>query len=464
MKNNMEMRDQSINSLLWKFSLPAIVGMLVNALYNIVDRIFVGRGVGFIAIAATTVAFPIMLILLAISILIGVGATALISIRLGQQKIEEAERVAGNATVMLILLPVIIGAIYLLFPDPILIFFGASQEALPYARDFVQIIMLGAAFGSISMGMNNFIRAEGNPRLAMLTQVIGALINGVLNYIFIFKLGLGIKGSALATVSGQLFSAIWVLSYFLSGRSLVKIRLKNLKLQPPILLSIVSIGFAPFAMQIAHSIQQSILNKTLLVYGGDLALSAVGIMMSIAALMFMPIVGLSQGAQPLIGFNYGARQYDRVKETFKKAIIAGTCIALAGYLVINIWPTQIVGLFSKDTALTEMSSHAMRVFFALFPVVGFQIIGSNYFQAVGKPVQSTILSLSRQALLFIPLLLILPRFWGIDGVWRTAPIADGLAVLLTATLVYFEMKNLPKSKPLDDPDEQHKSIAASSPR
>ncbi len=186
--------------------------------------------------------------------------------------------------------------------------------------------------------------------------------------------------------------------------------------------------------------------------------------MSIAALMFMPIVGLSQGAQPLIGFNYGARQYDRVKETFKKAIIAGTCIALAGYLVINIWPTQIVGLFSKDTALTEMSSHAMRVFFALFPVVGFQIIGSNYFQAVGKPVQSTILSLSRQALLFIPLLLILPRFWGIDGVWRTAPIADGLAVLLTATLVYFEMKNLPKSKPLDDPDEQHKSIAASSPR
>ncbi len=255
MKNNMEMRDQSINSLLWKFSLPAIVGMLVNALYNIVDRIFVGRGVGFIAIAATTVAFPIMLILLAISILIGVGATALISIRLGQQKIEEAERVAGNATVMLILLPLIIGAIYLLFPDPILIFFGASQEALPYARDFVQIIMLGAAFGSISMGMNNFIRAEGNPRLAMLTQVIGALINGVLNYIFIFKLGLGIKGSALATVSGQLFSAIWVLSYFLSGRSLVKIRLKNLKLQPPILLSIVSIGFAPFAMQIAHSIQ-----------------------------------------------------------------------------------------------------------------------------------------------------------------------------------------------------------------
>lgn len=463
MNNSMEMRDQNINKLLWKFSLPAIIAMLVNALYNIVDRIFVGRGIGSIAIAATTVAFPIMIILLAVSILIGIGATALISIRLGQQKIEEAEKVAGNGAVMLVILPLIITVIYLLFPEPILVFFGASPEVLPYARDFVQIVMMGAVFGSISMGMNNFIRAEGNPRLSMLTQVTGALINCVLNYVFIFKLGLGIKGSALATVSGQLISSIWVLSYYLSGRSLVKIRLKNLKLQLPILFSIVSIGFAPFAMQIAHSIQQSILNKTLLVYGGDLALSAVGIMMSIAALMFMPIVGLSQGAQPLIGFNYGARQYHRVKETFKKAIVAGTCIALTGYLVINTWPAQIVGLFSKgDTALTELTSGAMLTFFAMFPVVGFQIIGSNYFQAVGKPVQSTILSLSRQALLFIPLLLILPHYWGIDGVWRTAPIADALAVILTATLVFLEMKNLPKSQPLDESLEQHGKIVASS--
>lgn len=447
MEKSLEMRDRNIGSLLWKFSLPAIVAMLINALYNIVDRIFVGRGIGFIAIAATTVAFPIMIILMAVSILIGIGATALISIRLGQQKMEEAEKVAGNAMVMIILLPVMIAVIYLLFPEPILIFFGASEEVLPYARDFVHIIMMGAAFGSISMGMNNFIRAEGNPRLAMFTQITGALINGVLNYIFIFKLGLGIKGSALATLSGQFFSAIWVLSYFLSGRSLVKIRLKNLKLQMPIIISIVSIGFAPFAMQVANSVQQSILNKTLLVYGGDLALSAVGIIMSIAALLFMPIVGLSQGAQPLIGFNYGARQYSRVKETVKIAVIAGTCIAVAGYTVIHIWPVQIVALFSKgDTALTEMTVQAMRMFFALFPVVGFQIICSNYFQAVGKPVQSTILSLSRQVLLFIPLLLILPNFWGINGVWRTAPIADGLAVLLTAALIYLEMKNLPQNQ------------------
>jgi len=447
MQNSLEMRDKKISVLLWKFSLPAIAGMLINALYNIIDRIFVGRGVGSLAIAATTVAFPIMLILMAVSILIGIGATALISIRLGEQRKEEAEKIAGNAAVMLIALPLIIAVIYLLFPEPILKAFGASEEVLPYARDFVHIIILGAAFGSISMGMNNFIRAEGNPRLAMFTQVAGALINGVLNYVFIFKLGLGIKGSALATVSGQFISSVWVLSYFWSGRSLVKIRFKNLKLQLPIITSIVSIGFAPFAMQIANSVQQSILNKTLLAYGGDLALSAVGIMMSIAALLFMPIVGLSQGAQPLIGFNYGARQYDRVKETVKIAVIAGVCIASAGFVAINIWPTQIVGLFSEgDTALTEMTAQAMRMFFALFPVVGFQIICANYFQAAGKPVQSAILSLSRQVLLFIPLLLILPKFWGINGVWRTAPIADGISVLVTAIFIFFEMKNLPKKQ------------------
>ncbi len=449
MDRSIAMRDQNIGSLLWKFSLPAIVGMIINALYNIVDRIFVGRGIGSIAIAATTVAFPIMLISFAVAMLIGIGATALISIRLGQQKKEEAERVAGNAVGMLIVLPSILAVIYLLFPDPILRFFGSSGDVLPYARDFTHIIMMGAPIGAISFGLNNFIRAEGNPRLAMMTQIIGGVTNVVLNYYFIFILGMGIKGSALGTVLGQLVSALWVISYFLTGRSLVKIRLKNLMPHLPTLIGITTIGFAPFAMQMASSIQQSILNKTLLAYGGDLALSAVGIIMSVLTLMFMPIVGLSQGAQPLIGFNYGARQYDRVKETVKIAAIAGTGIALTGYLAIHIWPAEIVGLFSKgDTALTDLTTQAMKVFLALFPVVGLQIICSNYFQAVGKPVQSTILSLSRQVLLFIPALLILPRFWGIDGVWRSAPIADGLAVLLTVTIFYLEMKYLPKSRPL----------------
>ncbi|NLU50178.1 MAG: MATE family efflux transporter [Syntrophomonadaceae bacterium] len=443
MDRSEQMRDQSIGKLLWTFSLPAIVGMLVNSLYNVIDRIFVGRGIGAMAIAATTVAFPIMIVLMAVSMLIGVGATALISIRLGEQKKDEAEKVAGNAMAMLILLPAIFAGLFLLFTEPILILFGASKAVLPYARDFVQIIMLGSVFGSISMGMNNFIRAEGNPRTAMYTQILGTVINIALNYAFIFVFHWGIKGSALATIIAQLVSATWVLSYFFSNRSLVKIRLHNLKLQYSVLASIVAIGFAPFAMQVAASVQQLILNKTLIIYGGDMALSAVGIIWSIATLLFMPVLGVSQGAQPIIGFNYGARQYDRVQETWGKAVIAGTCIALVGYLMIHIWPTQLVGLFSDgETELTEMTAHAMLTFLALLPVIGFQIISSNYFQAVGKATQAIILSLSRQFLLFIPLLLILPRFWGLEGVWRTAPIADCLSVVLTAAFIYFEMKKL----------------------
>lgn len=446
MIKNIDMRNGNIGKLLWEFSLPAMIGMLVNAFYFIISRIFVGRGVGSIGIAATTVAFPIMTLLLAVSMLVGIGATALISIRLGEQKKEEVDKIAGNAALLLVLLPLMLSGVYFLFADPILRLFGASVEVLPYARDYIHIIMIGAVPGAIAFGMNNFIRAEGNPRVAMFTQIIGAVINIILNYIFIFNLGWGIKGSALATIIGQTVSAIWVLSYFFTGRSKIKIRLKNLKPQISIVTGIVAIGFAPFAMQIANSVQQTILNKTLMAYGGDLALSAAGIIMSVALLLLMPIVGISQGAQPLIGFNYGAQLHERVKETLKKGILAGTALALVGYILMRIFATPIVELFSKgDTALTQLTVHALVTFLAVLPIIGFQIIGANYFQAVGKPVQSTILSLSRQVLIFIPLLLILPNFWGIEGVWRTAPIADALAVTMTATFLFFEMKKQKKS-------------------
>lgn len=444
MHDRMGMGRRNIGALLWQFSWPAIVGMLANALYNIVDRIFVGRAVGSLAIAATTVAFPMMIILMAVALLIGVGATALISIKLGERKSEEAEVVAANAVTWLVVLPLLLAVIYFLFPEPILRLMGASPEVMPYARDFMHIIMMGSVFGSLTLGMNNFIRAEGNPMMAMSTQVLGAILNGILNYIFIMKLGFGIKGSALATVLGQFFSMVWVLSYYLTGRSLIKLKLKNFVPHTPILLRILAIGFAPFGLQIASCIQQIILNKTVATYSGDLALSAVGIMMSIIALLFMPILGISQGAQPLMGFNFGAQQYDRVKETLKKAVIAASGVSLAGFLIIQRWPAQIVGLFSKgDAALTSLTSQAMVVYFGLVFVIGFQIVCSQYFQAVGKARQAAVLSLSRQVLLFIPLLLVLPHFWGINGVWRTAPIADGLSVLITAFFIFNEMRNLP---------------------
>nr|WP_277998948.1 MATE family efflux transporter [Moorella sulfitireducens] len=443
------METAPVGRLLWRFSWPAIVGMLSNALYNVIDRAFVGRGVGPLAIAATTVAFPLMIILMALSLLVGVGATALISIRLGEQKKEEAEEVAANATTLLVLLPLGFSLIYLAFPEPFLRLFGASDEVMPYARDFMHIIMLGAAFGSLGMGMNNFIRAEGNPVMAMSTQVLGALINGVLNYIFIFHLGMGIRGSALATVVGQLFATLWVLSYYLTGRSLIKLKLKNFLPRLPVVLNIVAIGFAPCAMQLAGCLQQAILNKTVLAYSGDLGLSAVGILMSIITLFFMPILGISQGAQPLIGFNYGARRYDRVRATLKKAAAAASCISVTGYLVMRLWPDKIAAIFTKgDPVLTGMTAGAMCVFFSMVFIIGFQIVCAHYFQAVGKATQSAMLSLSRQFLFFIPLLLILPSYWGIDGVWRSAPIADGLSAVVTAVFIFREMKQLSMEKPL----------------
>jgi putative MATE family efflux protein len=441
------LKHEKISKLLWKFSWPAVIAMVVNSLYNIIDRIFVGRGVGDIAIAATTVVFPIMLILMAVSVLIGVGATSLISIRLGEKKPEEAEKIAGNATLLLILLPICISIIYFLFTDTILSFFGADAEVLPYAKDFANIIMAASPVSSIGMGLVNFIRAEGNPRMAMYTQVTGTLINIVLNYIFVMRLGWGIQGSALASVCGQTFASIWVLSYFIWGPSLLKLRLKNFRLERNLVFNIAAIGFAPFAMQLANSLQNTIMNNVLMTYGGNMALSAMGIIGSAATLMFMPILGISQGAQPIIGFNYGARQYDRVQEALKKAVIVGTLLALVGTAAIHIWSAQIAGLFSNNnTELTAFTSHAMSVFFLMFPVAGFQIVSSQYFQAVGKPVQSTILGLSRQLFLLVPLLLILPRFWGIEGVWRTPPIADIMSALITGTVVYLEMKQMNKRK------------------
>jgi len=349
---------------------------------------------------------------------------------------------------LLVLLPVCLTGIYLIFPDPILRFFGASDEVLPMARDFMRIIMLGSVFGSLSGGMNNFIRAEGFPVWAMSTQVLGALLNGGLNYIFIFRIGMGIRGSALATVLGQLFSTLWVLRFFYSKHSLIRIRLKNFRLQKPIVLSILSIGFAPFMLQMANSAQQMILNKTLFVFGGDLALSAVGILMSVATLLLMPILGICQGAQPLIGFNYGARRFDRVKATLKRAVIAAVCVSTTGWLAIHLWPSWIAGLFTEGHAeLVQMSAEAMGIYFAVVFVIGFQIVCAQYFQAVGKALKAAVLTLSRQVLLFIPLLLILPHFWGVDGVWWACPIADALSAALTALVIYSEIKRLPPALP-----------------
>jgi putative MATE family efflux protein len=438
-----ELGTGKIGSLLLKFSLPAIVGMVVNALYNVADRAFVGKGVGSLAIAGITVSFPVMLVLMGFGMLIGLGANSLISIRLGEKKKAEAEQILGNSIVLLIIVSVFLTASGLIFLKPLLDLFGASSSVLPFASSYLKIILIGSIFQHIGFGMNNFIRGEGNPKVAMFTMLIGGILNIILDPLFIFVFKWGIEGAAAATVISQMVSAIWVLSYYFSGKSLLKIHFKNFKLNWNVAKSIFVLGSAPFSMQIAASMVNTLLNKQLSYHGGDLALSAMGIVFSIGMLFLMPIFGINQGAQPIIGYNYGARQFNRVKKTHLLSSVAATVITTTGFFAAVFLPEVIIGFFnSGDNDLIELGSHAMRIFLSMFPIVGFQIVTSNYFQAVGKPHQAMLLSLSRQVLLLIPFLFVLPGIWGLNGVFASGPAADFGASLLAGTLFYFEMKSL----------------------
>jgi putative MATE family efflux protein len=443
MERSKQLGEEKIPKLLMRFSIPAITGMLVNALYNVIDRAFVGNSVGANGIAGITIGFPIMLILMAFMMLVGLGANSLVSIRLGEGNKKEAEHILGNAFILLIIISLSISVLGLIFLNPLLRILGASHDVLPYARDFMQIILAGTIFQGIGFGMNNFIRGEGNPKIAMFTMLIGTFLNVILCPIFIFGLGMGVRGSALATVISQGVSAAWVLHYFFTGKSSLKIRKVNLRPDKVITSKIFALGAAPFSLQMAASLVNAILNKSLGYYGGDIAISGMGIVTSILSLIMMPIFGINQGVQPIIGYNYGARKFDRVKEALKLAIMGATAIVLLGFIMVEVFPRQIVSLFgSSNTALVEFSTPAMRTFLMFLPIIGFQIISANYFQAIGKPKQSAFLSLSRQLILLIPAVLILPLFFGLNGVLIAGPTADLGSSILTGIWIYRELKRL----------------------
>ncbi|TDT51960.1 MATE family efflux transporter [Fonticella tunisiensis] len=435
--------EESIGRLLLKFSIPAITGMLVNALYNVVDRIFVGNGVGAIAITGITISFPIMNIIMAFGMLVGIGAASLVSIRLGQKKKNEAEQILGNALTLTIIISLTLTVLGIAFLDPILIKFGASGEALLYSRQYTSIIIYGIIFQNLAFSMNHSIRAEGSPKMAMITMLIGAVLNTILDYILVFIFKMGVQGAAIATIFSQAVSAAWVLSYFFGKRSTLKIHRANLSLRKDVILSIFSIGMSPFAMQLAASAITIILNSKLLAYGGDIAVAAMGVINSITMLILMPIFGINQGSQPIIGFNYGAQKYDRVKKALKLAIIGATAVSIMGFIVIQLFPQFLIGLFGKDSPeLIEKGSHGIRIFLSMLPIIGFQIVSANYFQAVGKPKHSMFLSLSRQVIVLIPLLLILPNFFKLDGVWMAGPASDFISSILTGLFLFIEIRHL----------------------
>ncbi|MGL5512885.1 MAG: MATE family efflux transporter, partial [Sporomusa sp.] len=417
MDQSQALGQERISKLLWKYSLPAIIGMVVNALYNIVDSIFVGNGIGNIGLTAVTIAFPVMIVLLAIGMLIGVGASTLVSIRLGEQKHAEAEIILGNALTLMIVavLPTI--TVALLFLDPMLVLLGAESNVLPYAREFTRIILLGSIFMHIGFGLNNIIRAEGNPKVAMATMLIAALLNTALNPLFIFVFKLGIGGSALATVTSQAVSAAWVLRYLTSDKSILKLRRCNLRLDKKIVYEIIKIGMSPFVMQIAASVVSVLYNYSLLRYGGELAVAAIGVINRVSLLILMPVFGISQGVQPILGYNYGAKNYDRVVRVLKLGIYAATAVSTLGFIVTQLFAAPIVRLFNNSPELIAIGATGLKVFLAMLPIIGFQVIGAIYFQAVGKARLAIFLSMSRQVIILIPAIWFLPLFFGLQGIW-----------------------------------------------
>lgn len=443
LERSIKLRSEKISRLLIEFSIPAIVGMLVNSLYIIVDRMFIGRVVGAMAISGVSLTFPIAIIIMAFAMLVGIGAAARISIRLGQSDKQGAEHIFGNALVLLIIVSIVVTLLGLILVDPMLMAFGASNNTIDYAREFITIILCGSIFQIMGFGLNNVIRSEGNPKKAMTTMLIGGITNIILDFLFIYIFHFGIKGAAFATVTAQFINMVWVLYYFLRGNSMLKIRKENLILKWKTVISIFSIGMSPFAMQLAASAVNIILNKSLGIYGGDLAIGAMGIINGIATVILMPIFGINQGSQPVIGFNYGAQLYIRVKKALKLAIIAATAISTTGALCAHIFPYTLVGFFNKsDANLTNITVNGVKIYMLLFPIVGFQVVSANFFQAIAKAKISMFLALSRQVIVLIPMLFLLPGIFGLNGVWMAAPVSDGVASILTCIFLTFQIKRL----------------------
>ncbi len=441
-KNAKRLGEENVNRLLFQFSLPAIVGALVNSFYALIDRIFVGQYIGKEAFAGVGITFPITLVLMAFGMLIGIGTTARVSIKLGEQKPAEAEHIIGNAFALQLISSFILTSLGLFFLDDLLVLFGASPEIMPYANDFISIILLAAAFQFIGFGLNGILAAEGHPRLSMFTMILNATVNILLLILFIIILKMGVRGSALATLIAQAVTAIWVVVFLRSKKSMLKLRIKNMALKKEIVLGIFSIGISPFAMQIAGSFVMAILNRRLSQYGGDAAVGAMNAIFGTAIFLFMPMIGISQGAQPIIGYNYGAGLYARVKGTYKTAVLAASAYSLLCFILIQSFPHFFIQMFTSDPEITDIGTHGIRIYTAMFPLIGFQMISANFFLAIGKAGKSLLMNMLRQVIVLMPLLIILPGFFSLNGIWISVPLSDIISSILTSIFLIIEIRRL----------------------
>lgn len=439
---------EPIGRLIVKFAVPCVISLLVNSLYNIVDQIFIGWGVGYLGNGATNVVFPITIIALALSMMIGDGGAAYLSLKLGEGDVASAKKGVGNAIVMVPAVSILLLVVFLIFVDPILTLFGATEALRPYALEYGCIIGIGLPFTMIPTALNSMIRADGSPKYAMFSMVLGAVINTVFDPIFIFVLHMGVQGAAIATVMGQVASFVVSIIYITRFKTFhfdkVMFRLKRRVCQ-----NILTLGISSFITQIAITIVMALTNNLLAaygaasVYGPEIPLTAMGIVMKVNQILISILVGIATGAQPIIGYNYGAKNFERVKKAFDIALVASEIVSVIAFLVFQFAPMSVVSVFGSEEGLyNEFAVMSFRIFLMLCPLTGFQTVAAIYLQAIGKPVKSAILSLSRQIIFFVPTIIILPLFLGVTGVLWTGPVADGLAFVLALGLILYERKQL----------------------
>ncbi len=446
-----ELGTEPIGKLLKNYAVPAIIAMTASSLYNIIDSIFIGHGVGPLAIAGLAVTFPLMNLSAAFGSLVGVGATTMISVLLGQKNYEVANKVLGNVVILNVLIGIIFMTVSLIFLDPILYFFGASENTIEYAREYMQIILAGNAVTHLYLGLNSVLRASGNPRMAMYLTILSVIINTAVAPVLIFWLDMGISGAAIATVLAQVVALTIILVYFSRKDRLLHFSRKIFRFDWRIAKDSLAIGLAPFLMNAAACIVTLFINQQLKKYGGDLAIGAYGIVNRISFLFIMIIMGLNQGMQPIAGYNFGTRNYTRVKAVMWKTVQFATMVSTTGFLIAMLIPELAVSVFTSDEELIGLASKGLRMLTIAYPLVGFQMVASNFFQCLGMVNKAILLSMSRQLLFLIPCIYVLPIFFGNIGVWMSFPIADFAAFAISAVLMWDLLRKFSRLHDGDDP-------------
>jgi len=426
---------QPVGRLLWQYALPGVIAMTASSLYNMVDSIFIGHGVSPMALAALGISFPLMNIGAAFGAAVGIGGSTLMSLRLGQRQYDKANNVLGNMVALNIITGLLVGIVSIIFLDPILTFFGASEQTLPHAHDYMFILLVGNVVTHLYLGLNAALRSASKPRAAMIATIVTVVLNTILDPIFIWPLHMGIKGAAIATVLAQVIVLCWQLWQFSRQKELLHLEWRFLKPARAIVKDIVSIGISPFSMQLTGCVVAIFMNNALMRFGGDLAVGAYSIANRLGFIFFMVIMGICQGFQPIAGYNYGARNMDRVKQVLRLTIMASVIAMTVGWIIGELLPGPCTRLFTDDADLLAISIRGIRINMLVFPVIGYQAVVTNFFQTIGKVRISIFMSLSRQLLFLLPMLLLFSSIWGLDGVWASLPASDFAAFVVAAIIM-----------------------------